>query len=71
MRKAAAAVAALALVVGISGCASVADRADETNVTARYVDLPDGRQVVCVFWVSAPSTATGGGSIECDFGGER
>jgi hypothetical protein len=70
-RRAAAAVAALALVLGVTGCSRGVQRTDGSNVTARYVDLPDGSQVVCVFWISTTASAAGGGSIECDFGAER
>lgn len=70
-KKFAAALVSAAVLVSAAGCASVEQRTDDTNVTARYVDLPDGRQAVCVFWVSTTNSATGGGSIECDFGAER
>jgi ABC-type glycerol-3-phosphate transport system substrate-binding protein len=65
------ALAAVAM-LGLAGCgASAAAKAGEGNTVARYVDLPDGGQVLCVFWVPVDNTGVAtaeGAQISCGWG---
>lgn len=73
MKRMIAAFAALCLAVGLSGCAASANaKAGDGNTVARYVELPDGGQVVCVFWVPVDNTGIAtseGAQISCDWEG--
>lgn len=77
MRKAIAAVAAVVLAVvlavGLSGCAASANaKSGNGNTVARYVELPEGGQVLCVFLVPVDNTGIAtseGAQISCDWEG--
>lgn len=57
------------------GCAASAEaKSGEGNTVARYVALPDGDRVLCVFWVPVDSVGVAtaeGAQISCDWGGAK
>lgn len=73
MKKIIAVIGAAALAIGISGCAASADaKSGAGNTAARHVDLPDGGQVLCVFWVPVDNTGVAtaqGAQLSCNWAG--
>lgn len=71
MKKVLAAAAALIALTALAGCAASTEaKTGDGQITARYVDLPDGGQVACVFWVPVDglgyAEATGA-QMSCDW----
>lgn len=66
-------IAAGILALGLAGCAASADaKSGAGNTTARYVELPDGGEVLCVFWVPVDNTGVAsseGAQLSCDWVG--
>jgi len=66
---------AVAAGVALTGCAANADaKTGPGQTVARYVDLPDGNQVLCVFWVPVDNTGVAsaeGAQLSCDWEGIR
>lgn len=72
--RAAAACVALAGVVALTGCAaSAAGKVGDGQLVSRYVELPEGGQVLCVFWVPVDNTGVAsaeGAQMDCNWEGK-
>lgn len=64
---------AAAALLGLAGCAASTEaKTGPGQVLAKTVELPDSRQVVCVFWVPVDASGVAsaeGAQMDCDWVG--
>lgn len=75
MKKAIATVALVVAALGMTGCAaSAAGKVGDGQLVSRTVELPDGGEVLCVFWVPVDNTGVAsaeGAQMDCNWEGIR
>lgn len=62
---------AAGLALSLTGCMNTNIATSHAQVVAKYVDLPDGSKVLCVFWVPSDSSGmtTDSAQLSCNWAG--